>query len=96
MEMDLVMQFINPELAIIIAVCYVLGLFLKSSHIGDWLIPFILLVFAILLTIVYIAIVLGEGFTAKVIVTGLIQGLLAASIAVYGNQLIKQVVHKRE
>lgn len=96
MEMDLVMQFINPELAIIIAVCYVLGLFLKSSRIGDWLIPFILLVFAILLTIVYIAIVLGEGFTAKVIVTGLIQGLLAASLAVYGNQLIKQVVHKRE
>lgn len=96
MEMDLVMQFINPELAIIIAVCYVLGLFLKSSHISDWLIPFILLVFAILLTIVYIAIVLGEGFTAKVIVTGLIQGLLAASLAVYGNQLIKQVVHKRE
>jgi hypothetical protein len=40
------------------------------------------------------AIVLGGGFTGKVIIEGFIQGLFAAALAVYGNQLIKQLIQK--
>lgn len=92
MDLSLMLQFIKPELLIVVIACYALGIFLKQSALKNWLIPYILLIFAIVLTITYMAIVLGEGFTGKVIVIGLIQGLFAAALAVYGNQLIKQAV----
>lgn len=95
MDLNVVLQFIRPELIIVIVACYVLGLFLKSSTIKDWLIPFILLVFAIVLTVVYIAVVLGEGFSAKVIIVGFIQGLIGAALPVFGNQLIKQAIERK-
>jgi hypothetical protein len=95
MDLNLALQFIRPELLIVVVACYVLGLFLKSSKMSDWLIPYILLGFAIVLTILYTAVVLGEGFTAKVLIVGLIQGLIGAALAVYGNQLIKQALEKK-
>jgi hypothetical protein len=94
MDLSLALQFVKPELVIVMVACYVLGMFLKASTIKDWLIPYVLLIFAIVLTIVYIAIVLGSGFTGKVIIEGFIQGLFAAALAVYGNQLIKQIIQK--
>jgi hypothetical protein len=95
MDLNLALQFIRPELLVVIVACYVLGLFLKGSTIKDWLIPFILLGFAIVMTIAYVAVVLGEGFTGKVIIAGFIQGLIGAALAVYGNQLLKQVLEKK-
>lgn len=94
MDFSLVLQFIKPELIIVMVACYVLGMFLKASAAKDWLIPYLLLVFAIVLTIAYLAVVLDEGFTGKAIVVGIIQGLFAAALAVYGNQLIKQVINR--
>jgi hypothetical protein len=96
MDLSLALQFIKPELLIVVVACYVLGLFLKASVVKDWLIPYILLAFAIVLMITYMAIVLGGGFTGKVIVVGFIQGLFAAALSVYGNQLIKQAVGKSQ
>ena len=75
MDLNVILQYVRPELLIVVLACYVVGLFLKSSKLQDWLIPYILLVFAIIFTIVYMAIVLGEGFSAKVIITGFIRGL---------------------
>lgn len=95
MDLNVVLQFIKPELIIVVVACYVLGLFLKSSTIKDWKIPYILLIFAILLTILYMAIVLGQGFGIKIIILGFIQGLFSAALAVYGNQLIKQIIEKK-
>lgn len=92
MDISLVLQFIKPEIMIIVVACYALGLFLKSSRMSDWLIPFVLLPFAIILAILYMAIIVGDGFTANVLLTGFIQGLLAAALSVYGNQLIKQAI----
>ena len=94
MDLSLILQFLKPELLIVTVACYVLGMFLKASAAKNWLIPYILLAFAILLTMSYMAVVLGEGFTGKVIVMGIIQGLFAAALSVYGNQLIKQIVNK--
>jgi len=95
MDLSLVLQFVRPELIIVAIACYVLGMFLKGSTIKDWLIPIILLIFAIVLTILYISVVLGEGFTGKVFIVGFIQGLFAAALAVYGNQLLKQLTEKQ-
>ena len=94
MDIDLITQFIRPDMMIIAAACYVFGIFIKSSTIDDWIIPFILLIFAIVLSIVYIAFVLDNGITVKVVINGIIQGLFAAALSVYGNQVIKQVTKK--
>lgn len=95
MDLNLVLQFVRPELLIVAVACYVLGMFLKNSTVRDWLIPFLLLGFGIIFTILYMAVVLGDGFSMKVVIVGIIQGLFAAALAVYGNQLIKQASEKK-
>ena len=86
-----IMDFVQVELIIIIAVTYVWGLFLKSYQgLSDWTIPFILLAFGIVFSILYKAIMLSEGFTPESILSGFLYGILIAGIAVFGNQLIKQ------
>jgi len=95
MEFNLI-ELIQAELLILIAVVYVLGLFLKKiPNIPDWTIPVILLFAAIVLTVVYKAIALAEGFTAVTFVNSVIYGILIAGICVFGNQIFKQTV-KRE
>lgn len=91
-----IMELIQPDLIILIAVVYVLGLFFKKiPNVPDWLIPILLLIISIVLTFIYKAIALGEGMLAVTIVNSLIYGILIAGVCVFGNQLIKQTV-KRE
>lgn len=87
-----ILDLIQAELAIIIAVTYVLGMFLKQTpRIPDWSIPLLLLAFSIVVVIVYKAIVLDEAFTAVTIINGFLYGVLVAGVCVFGNQVIKQV-----
>jgi len=97
MEYEFLVQFIRPELLILVAALYCLGLFLKKMpwFTAEWAIPLILLVVGIVLTILYLAIILGEGFTQITILMGLIQGILVAAVAVFFNETIKQVFFKR-
>lgn len=95
MEFNII-EFVQVELTIIMVVTYVLGMFLKSSDkISDWLIPFILLGFAVVFSILYKAIILMEGFTPQTILSGFLYGILIAGVAVFYNQLFKQA-KKRE
>lgn len=95
MDWNVIQQFITPELLIMIVVCYCLGLFLKSvPRIPDWLIPIILLLVTCVVTMLYIAIILKKGFGAETFLMGFIYGLLSSAVAVYGNQVIKQVKKK--
>ena len=91
METEQILNFISPGLIILVAVVYCLGIFLKSSQVKDKYIPISLLAVSILLTIAYTACVAGLGINPTVVVNGFIQGILIASVAVYGNQLLKQV-----
>ena len=91
MQTEQILNFISPGLIILVAVVYCLGVFLKSSQIKDKYIPISLLVISILLTIAYTACIECMGINPTVIVNGFIQGILIASVAVYGNQLLKQV-----
>ncbi len=96
--MENILDFIRPELFILIVFLYCVGLFLKKGtwFRKDWMIPYILLGVSFLITLAYVCIVLEEGFLAPVIVAVIIQSVLIAAVAVFGNELIKQVLVKRK
>lgn len=78
-------KFVPEQLMILVAACYALGYFLKQSPgIKDWTIPWILIVFAVALSM------LITGLTP----TAFLQGVICAAAAVMGNQLYKQTINK--
>lgn len=82
-------EFIKPELLIVAAVLYVLGLMIKQTEkINDKYIPIILGVVGVVLSLVYV--IATEGLALMGIFTAVTQGILVAGVAVYVNQLIKQ------
>lgn len=97
MDLQLLMEFIRPELLILIVFAWSLGLFLKKApwFTDEWSIPFILLFICVIFAILYVAIILGEGFTGPVILASTIQGVIIAALAVFGNESIKQYLVKR-
>ena len=95
MELAMLAEYIKPELVIILALCYALGMFLKASPaIKDWTIPWFVLAFGIVMTILYIAIMLDQGFVPKAILEGFVQGFIIAAVAVFVNQLKKQTTER--
>lgn len=97
MDWTTIIQFIKPELFILVIFIWCLGLFLKKvpSFTDEWMIPFILLGTSIVFAILYIAIVVGEGFSATVIVSAVMQGVIIGALSVFGNETIKQLFVKR-
>ncbi|KHL97371.1 PPE-repeat protein [Paenibacillus sp. IHB B 3415] len=82
MEWNAVANFIKPELLAIVAVCWVVGYILKQTpRVPDWTIIYGVTLAAIIL------VSLTLGFTAE----SFLQGILCGAVAVYGNQLVKQV-----
>ncbi len=96
MDMNLIARFIRPELVILVVCIYCIGLFLKKvPGVKDWLIPLILLGCSLVLTVLYVDFVIGEGFTPASVVTSIIQGVIVAALAVFSNEIIKQITIKR-
>lgn len=94
-ELDFI-NLIPAELLIIAVVVYCIAEFVKRTEkVPSWAIPIFVLVLAIILTVIYSAVVLDQGMTSKTIVNGLVYGVLIASIAVYCNQVFKQIFVKR-
>lgn len=78
-----ILQYITEKMLILIPVLNILGLVLKKiEKIPDKYIPLILLVFG-----VFGAFGMSGGFS----VDAAIQGVLITGVAVYGNQLVKQL-----
>lgn len=84
-----VKEYIKPELLVMVPVLYVIGMMIKrAKFIDDRLIPSILGVVGIVLACVY---VLGTEPPSMIgAFTAFTQGILAAGMAVYINQQIKQ------
>lgn len=85
MEINFI-NYIVEQALILIPALYILGLLLKQSKIKDWLIPWILLI-------------CGVGGAIALIglnVNAVLQGILVTGATVFGNQLFKQTVQKRE
>jgi len=97
MNWETVLSFVRPELLILIVFLWALGLFLKKApwFRNEWAIPFISLGIGVVFAILYIAVVIGEGFTASVIISAIIQGTIIAALAVFGYEGLKQLLYKR-
>ncbi len=86
-------DYIKPELLVLAVALYALGLIIKNTGtIKDKYIPLILTVASVFLCSLYIA--ASEGLSLMTIFTSIVQGVIVAATAVYGNQLIKQATKK--
>ena len=81
-------KYIQPELLVVVAVLYFLGMGLKTSKIADKYIPVILGIAGIAMATLYV--IASVGFSAMAVFTGITQGIICAGVAVYINQLIVQ------
>lgn len=79
-------EYINTELLLLVPALYGFGEIIKRGKIcASRFIPLILTAFSVTFCVVYC-----WDFTAKGFVSGIVQGLLCVSSAVYGNQVYKQ------
>ena len=81
-------KYIQPELLVLVAVLYFIGMGLKTSTVSDKYIPVILGVAGVAMATLYT--VASVGFSAIGIFTGITQGVICAGVAVYVNQIVKQ------
>ena len=87
-------QYIKPELLVLIPVCLIIGLAIKHTEvIGNRYIPLINGIVAIVLAAIWIVSTttcVDAQSVASAIFISVIQGVLCAGAATYGDQLIKQ------
>ena len=82
---------IKPELLVLVPVLLALGLFFKQAKLNSKWIPLILGGTGVALAVAYMVLAQNEVDTGQAIITGVIQGILCAAVAVYGNQIVKQL-----
>lgn len=86
--MDL-MTYVQPELVVLVAALYGLGLIMKKAEkIKDNFIPVILCAVSLVLSCLYI--LATEGVTLENVFNGIVQGFVCAAAAVFCNQIYKQ------
>lgn len=88
-----VMDFIKPELVILIPVMYFIGIAIKKSPVKDYLIPFILGSIGILIATVYVLATTEIESWQNVMMAifiSITQGIMTAGTSVFANQLFKQ------
>ena len=92
--MDSILNFIKPELLILVPVLYCVGLGLKRSKLSDRWIPLLLGAAGMGLSALYL---LADGMAEASIsavcqrlFAGITQGILCAECAVYVHQIMKQ------
>lgn len=91
---ELVKEYISPELLVLVPVMYFIGLGIKKSKLKDNLIPLLLGVVSILLTGLYLFATMDYNSVKEVmlvIFSILTQGVIIAALSVYFNQLYKQL-----
>ncbi len=87
------LQFVQPELVILIPVLYLIGMFLKSSRfIDDRSIPIYLGAVGVVLSAAVIFSTKAQNGMnwTQAIFAAITQGILVAGMAVYTNQIVKQ------
>lgn len=96
-NIDIVKEFIKPELLILIPVMYIIGAGIKKSAINDKFIPLILGGISIIFSALYVFAttqITNVQEVAMAIFIALTQGVLVAGASVYFNQLYKQLIKK--
>lgn len=90
---EMLIEFIKPELIVLIPVLYLLGIALKKSQIADKHIPSVLGMVAVVLSLLFVFATSFIGGWQEIIMAlfvGITQGMLCAGASVYANQLFKQ------
>ena len=83
-------EYIKPELLILVPVLYIIGAMIKDSQtISNRYIPAILGGIGVLLSLLYV--IGSTGFSATGIFTAITQGILIAGTAVYTHEFITQL-----
>ena len=91
--MQEIMNYIKPELLVLIPVLYFVGIGIKKSAMSDKYIPLLLGGIGIVLSALWVlatSSVAGGKDVALAVFTAITQGVLAAGASVYVDQLIKQ------
>lgn len=96
--MEQITNYVKPELLVVAAVLYFIGMALKSAQtVKDKYIPLILGTAGILLCAVWVLatcpISTGQEI-AMAVFTAIVQGILVAGLSTYINQTIKQIGKK--
>lgn len=87
---EILMNYLVENCAIVVPVLWCIGAVLKRTpKVADWLIPYLLGAAGIAFCL---TIALTTGGSA---VDGIMQGVITAGVAVYGNQLVKQAANKK-
>jgi|LSQX01.1.fsa_nt_gb uncharacterized membrane protein len=98
MDIELLKEFVKPELLVLIPVLYLIGVAIKSTLlIKDKFIPLTLGLVGIALSVLWILAtetITGNQHIFMAIFTAITQGVLCAGASVYVNQLIKQSLKK--
>jgi len=91
MDIELLKNFIKPELLILIPVLYFIGVAIKNTTlIKDKFIPLTLGLIGIVLSALWILATEGTENIYMAIFVAITQGFLCAGASVYINQVIKQ------
>ena len=94
--MEVIMNYVKPELIVVAIVLYFIGLALKKTErVLDKYIPVILGVVGIVMALIYVLAVSlpisGTGEVLMAIFTAIVQGVLCAGLSTYANQMFKQL-----
>ena len=91
-------NYIKPELLVLVPVLVFVGYCLKTSAaVKDKLIPALLAAVGVILAAVYVLAttnIAAPQDGAQAVFTAIVQGLLCAAGAVFGDQIVKQ--HKKD
>ncbi len=94
MDIELIKEFVKPEMLILIPVLYFLGVMIKNTLIvKDKFIPLTLGVLGILLAVIWVLATADINTNKDIfmaIFTAITQGILCSGASVYVNQIIKQ------
>lgn len=96
---EIIKEFIKPELLILVPVLYIIGVGLKSSACDNKFIPAILGTISIMLCALYVFAtcdIEGAKQVAMAVFTAITQGILIAGASVYFNQMYKQLTSKEK
>lgn len=93
-NIELVKEFIKPEILILVPVLYFIGFMIKNTLlIKDKFIPLILGITGIVLSVIWVLATTDINNTKDVymaVFTAITQGVLCSGASVYVNQIVKQ------
>lgn len=94
MDLEMIKQFIKPEILILVPVLYFIGVMIKNTLlIKDKFIPLTLGIIGIVLAVMWVLATTDINNTKDIymaVFTAVTQGVLCSGASVYVNQVIKQ------